>query len=90
MDEPIATLTPTEVERLFKLIAELRAHGVGIVYISHKLDEVERITDEIVVMGDGRFVARSPTARVSRHEMANLMVGHEISDMFPPRVPLPA
>jgi len=90
MDEPTATLTPTEVERLFKLIAELRAQGVGIVYISHKLDEVERITDEIVVMRDGRFVARSPTSRVSRHEMANLMVGREISDMFPPRMPLSA
>ena len=88
MDEPTATLTPTEVERLFKLIRELRAQGVGIVYISHKLDEVERITDEIVVMRDGRFVTRAPTASVTRHAMANLMVGRELTDMFPPRVPL--
>ena len=47
MDEPTATLTPGETERLFELIAQLRADGVTIVYISHKLDEVERVTDEV-------------------------------------------
>ncbi len=56
-----------------------------IVYISHKLDEVERITDEVVVMRDGRFVAREPTANVTRQQMANLMVGRELADMFPPQ-----
>jgi ribose transport system ATP-binding protein len=90
MDEPTATLTPGETQRLFALIARLRAQGVTVVYISHKLDEVERITDEIVVMRDGRFVARGPTADYSRHAMANLMVGRELSDMFPPRQPPPA
>jgi ribose transport system ATP-binding protein len=89
MDEPTATLTPAETERLFALIRRLRDQGVGIVYISHKLDEVERITDEIVVMRDGRFVARAPTASVSRQQMANLMVGRELSDMFPPKPPAP-
>jgi ribose transport system ATP-binding protein len=89
MDEPTATLTPTETERLFVLIRRLRAQGVSIVYISHKLDEVERITDEIVVMRDGRFVARAPTASVTRQRMANLMVGRELSDMFPPKTPAP-
>jgi ribose transport system ATP-binding protein len=89
MDEPTATLTPTETERLFALIRRLRAQGVSIVYISHKLDEVERITDEVVVMRDGRFVARAPTSSVSRQEMANLMVGRELSDMFPPKMPAP-
>ncbi len=89
MDEPTATLTPTEIERLFSLIRRLRGQGVAIVYISHKLDEVERITDEIVVMRDGRFVARAPTASVTRQEMANLMVGRELSDMFPPKAPVP-
>ena len=63
MDEPTATLTPGETERLFALIAQLRADGVTVVYISHKLDEIERITDEVVVMRDGRFVAREPTRR---------------------------
>lgn len=89
MDEPTATLTPTETERLFALIRRLRAQGVAIVYISHKLDEVERITDEIVVMRDGRFVARAPTASVTRQQMANLMVGRELSDMFPPKTAAP-
>jgi len=90
MDEPTATLTPGETERLFKLIAQLRADGVTIVYISHKLDEVERVTDEVVVMRDGRFVARAHTAELSRHQMANLMVGREIADLYPPRDPVPA
>jgi ribose transport system ATP-binding protein len=85
MDEPTATLTPGETERLFKLIAQLRADGVTIVYISHKLDEVERVTDEVIVMRDGRFVARSLTADVTRHQMANLMVGRELADLYPPR-----
>ncbi len=85
MDEPTATLTPPEIERLFTLIGELRAQGVTIVYISHKLDEVERITDEIIVMRDGRFITRAPTASLHRQQMANLMVGRELSDMYPPK-----
>ncbi|MBB3180117.1 sugar ABC transporter ATP-binding protein [Variovorax sp. Sphag1AA] len=85
MDEPTATLTPGETERLFKLIAQLRADGVTVVYISHKLDEVERVTDEVIVMRDGRFVARALTADVTRHKMANLMVGRELADLYPPR-----
>jgi ribose transport system ATP-binding protein len=90
MDEPTATLTPTEAQRLFDLIAQLRASGTTVVYISHKLDEVERVTDEVIVMRDGRFVARAPTVSLSRQEMANLMVGRELSDMFPPRSTLVA
>ncbi len=91
MDEPTATLTPSETQRLFQLILRLKSQGVTIVYISHKLDEVERITDEIVVMRDGRFVSRGPTSGHSRQQMANLMVGRELSDMFPPkRMPAPA
>ncbi len=88
MDEPTATLTPGETERLFALMTRLRAEGVTIVYISHRLDEVEHITDEVIVMRDGRFVARDATANVSRQQMANLMVGRELSDLFPPKVPV--
>jgi len=83
MDEPTATLTPGETERLFALIAQLKADGVTLVYISHKLDEVERVTDEIVVMRDGRFVTRAPTRDVTRQQMANLMVGRDLSDLYP-------
>jgi ribose transport system ATP-binding protein len=90
MDEPTATLTPGETERLFALMAQLKADGVTLVYISHKLDEVERVTDEVIVMRDGRFVTRQPTASLTRHAMANLMVGRELSDLFPPKDPPPA
>ncbi|PUA96340.1 monosaccharide ABC transporter ATP-binding protein (CUT2 family) [Acidovorax sp. 107] len=89
MDEPTATLTPGETERLFALMAGLKAAGVTIIYISHKLDEVERATDEVVVMRDGLLVAREPTASVTRRQMANLMVGRELADLFPPKLPAP-
>ncbi len=87
MDEPTATLTPGETERLFDLIARLRGEGVTILYISHKLDEVERVTDEVVVMRDGRFVAQRPTRSLTRQQMASLMVGRELSDLYPPKDP---
>jgi ribose transport system ATP-binding protein len=89
MDEPTATLTQGETERLFSLMAELNAAGTTIIYISHKLDEVERTTDEVIVMRDGRLVAREPTATLTRREMANLMVGRELADLFPPKLPVP-
>lgn len=89
MDEPTATLTPSETDRLFGLIAQLREGGATVLYISHKLDEVERITDEVLVMRDGRLVAQRLTGSVSRHQMASLMVGRELSDLFPPRQPVP-
>ncbi len=85
MDEPTATLTPSEAGRLFDLVARLKAEGVTLVFISHKLDEVERITDEVVVMRDGRVVAQQPTATLSRAQMARLMVGRELADLYPPR-----
>jgi ribose transport system ATP-binding protein len=89
MDEPTATLTPGETEALFRLMDKLKADGVTIIYISHKLDEVERTTDEIIVMRDGRFVTREATRDVTRHQMANLMVGRELSDLYPPKDPVP-
>ncbi|SEF86738.1 sugar ABC transporter ATP-binding protein [Bosea lathyri] len=86
MDEPTATLTPSEAARLFTLIARMREEGVTVIYISHKLDEVERITDEVIVMRDGRFVGRAPTPTITRHAMATMMVGREIADQFPTRL----
>ncbi|MBA3593929.1 MAG: sugar ABC transporter ATP-binding protein [Pseudomonadota bacterium] len=88
MDEPTATLTPGETERLFELMASLKSLGTTIIYISHKLDEVERITDEVIVMRDGKLVAREPTPALSRRQMANLMVGRELADLFPPKLPV--
>jgi ribose transport system ATP-binding protein len=90
MDEPTATLTPTETERLFGLMRQLKSEGVTLIYISHKLDEVERMTDQVVVMRDGRCVAQKPTSSLSRQQMANLMVGRELADLYPPKAALPA
>jgi ribose transport system ATP-binding protein len=82
MDEPTASLSPGETRKLFALMARLKQEGVTIVYISHKLDEMEAHTDEVVVMRDGKFVTRAHTCDVDRQQMANLMVGRDVSDMF--------
>ncbi len=87
MDEPTASLSAGETKKLFDLMARLKADGVTIVYISHKLDEMEAHTDEVVVMRDGKFVTRASTCDVNRRQMANLMVGRDVSDMFPPKQP---
>ena len=87
MDEPTATLTPGETERLFALMTQLRADGVTLVYISHKLDEVERMTDRIVVLRDGRLVAQEATLGLGRQQMARLMVGRELANLYPPKEP---
>jgi ribose transport system ATP-binding protein len=85
MDEPTASLSPGETRKLFALMARLKQEGVTIVYISHKLDEMEAHTDEVVVMRDGKFVTRAHTCDVDRQQMANLMVGRDVSSMFPPK-----
>lgn len=89
MDEPTATLTPGETESLFTLMDRLRSEGVTVIYISHKLDEVKRTTDEVIVMRDGRFVARAETAGLTKHDMAKLMVGRELADLYPTKDPAP-
>jgi len=89
MDEPTATLTRKEADQLFALVDRLKAEGVTLVYISHKLEEIERLTDEVIVMRDGRFVSRAPTSSLSRAQMARVMVGRELSDLFPPKLPRP-
>ncbi len=85
MDEPTATLTPTETQRLFGLMRHLRNHGTTLIYISHKLDEVEQITDEVIIMRDGHFITRRATAQVTREQMATLMVGRDMVDLYPPK-----
>ncbi len=90
MDEPTATLTPGETQRLFALMAQFKREGVTMVYISHKLDEVEQVTDEVIVMRDGQFVAREPTHALTRQQMASLMVGRELSDLYPHKTVAPS
>ena len=83
MDEPTSSLTDAEVEKLFEIIAALKKEGKSIIYISHKLDEISRICDTVTVYRDGRFVAEKPIGEVTKSDMVNMMVGREMSDMFP-------
>ncbi len=85
MDEPSAALTVHEVSRLFAIIEELKRQGIGIVYISHRLDEIFAIADRITVLRDGQNVGERPIAKVTRQELIELMVGRELSDEFPRR-----
>ena len=90
MDEPTDVLTGTETEVLFRLIARLQAQGVTIVYISHKLGEVKRIADRVTVLRDGHIVRTQATQELSERAMANLMIGRDLSDMYPEKRPLSA
>ncbi len=85
LDEPTAALTATEVENLFRVIAEVKARGLGLIYISHRLDEIFRIADRVMVLRDGRYVGESPISQIDRAALIRLMVGREMSDEFPPR-----
>ncbi|GGJ26995.1 sugar ABC transporter ATP-binding protein [Deinococcus roseus] len=89
LDEPTATLTPTETDVLFSIMQELKSKGVTLLYISHKLDEVSRISDRVTVLRDGRFVTTRHTPEVNQLEMANLLVGRDLQDMFPEKAVLP-
>jgi ribose transport system ATP-binding protein len=88
LDEPTAVLTQKESAALFELIDRLRERGVGIIYISHKLEEIERIADRITVIRDGDLVGCYPAADLSKDDMARLMVGRELSALYP-QVPAP-
>jgi len=83
MDEPTTVLTSNEIEILFSLMTDLTDQGVTIVYISHKLPEVKKICDRVMVLRDGEFISLNPTEEVTEHEMANMMVGRELNQMFP-------
>jgi len=85
MDEPTAALTDREAARLFELIRDLRSHGVGVVYISHRLEEVGALADRVSVLRDGELVATREMAGIDRGELIRLMVGREIQAIFPKR-----
>jgi ribose transport system ATP-binding protein len=85
MDEPSAILTERELEELFRLMAALRTEGLALIYISHRLDEIFRVSDRVTVMRDGRTIATHETGEVSRGELVREMVGRELARIFPPR-----
>ena len=88
-DEPTSSLTETEVEHLFRIINMLRSKGCGIIYISHKMEEILRISDEVTIMRDGQYVATRPASELTMEEIIRLMVGRELTNRFPPKENVP-
>ena len=99
-DEPTSSLTEDEVEHLFRIINMLRDRGVGIIYISHKMAEIKRISDEITIMRDGQWIATQPlegldmdktrpAAELEVNDIIRLMVGRELNNQFPPKTNKP-
>lgn len=82
-DEPTSSLTETEVEHLFKIINDLRAKGCGIIYISHKMDEILRISDEVTIMRDGKYITTKASKDLTTGEIIKLMVGRELTNVYP-------
>ncbi|MEH7837882.1 sugar ABC transporter ATP-binding protein [Rhizobium laguerreae] len=83
MDEPTSAISDTEVAMLFRQIADLKAAGVAIIYITHKMDEIFQIADDITVMRDGQFVAAAPASEYAPTKLISQMVGRTISSIFP-------
>ncbi|HYE07639.1 MAG TPA: sugar ABC transporter ATP-binding protein [Planctomycetota bacterium] len=83
MDEPTSSLAAAESERLFALIDRLKARGVTLIYVSHRLDEIFRLCDDVTVLRDGRHVATRPIAEVDRAELVRLMIGRPLSEWTP-------
>ena len=83
MDEPSAALTKKEVEQLYLLVDDLKSKGIGIVYVSHRLEEVERLADRAVVMRDGERVGELGREELDRRRIIELMVGRSMDQEFP-------
>lgn len=88
-DEPTSSLTETEVEHLFRIINMLRDQGCGIIYISHKMEEILRISDDVTIMRDGQWIATEPASQLTMEKIIKLMVGRELTNRFPPKTNTP-
>ena len=88
LDEPTSSLTETEVEHLFKIIGMLKERGCGIIYISHKMEEILRISDDVTIMRDGQYIATKAAKDLTMDEIIRLMVGRELTNRFPPKTPV--
>ena len=84
-DEPTSSLTTEEAEKLFKIINDLKAKGCGIIYISHKMQEILEISDAVSVMRDGELITTTPAAEMSTEKIITLMVGRELNEVYPKR-----
>lgn len=89
MDEPTSSLTETEVAQLFKTIRDLKARGVAIIYISHKMEEILQISDDVTVMRDGKHIGTWPASELTIDMIISKMVGRDLSQRFPPRSNVP-
>lgn len=85
MDEPTSSLTSNEVEKLFAIIDDLKSKGIAIIYISHKMDEILRISDDITIMRDGQYVGTWPAKDMTTATIIKHMVGRELVSLFPPK-----
>ena len=90
LDEPTSSLNEKEVEHLFRIINKLRDDGCGIIYISHKMEEILRISDDVTVMRDGKHIATEPAASLTMDRIIKLMVGRELTERFPLKTNKPA
>lgn len=83
MDEPTSSLTEKEVGHLFRIIRALREDGVALIYISHKMEEIKEISDEVTIMRDGKYIATHNSAEVTTDQIISLMVGRDLTNRFP-------
>lgn len=86
MDEPTSSLTSSEVDKLFDIIRYLTSQGIAIIYISHKMDEILEISDEVTIMRDGKYVATHPAANLTKADIIRDMVGRELVNQFPDHI----
>ncbi|PKM67168.1 MAG: sugar ABC transporter ATP-binding protein [Firmicutes bacterium HGW-Firmicutes-2] len=89
LDEPTSSLTEQEVDKLFEIIETLKKQGCGIVYISHKMDEIFAISDEVTVLRDGEYIGTNPIEELDMDKVINMMVGRDLSHRFPPVTNVP-
>lgn len=89
MDEPTSSLTEKEVEHLFRIIEKLKKQGVGIIYISHKMEEILKISDEVTVMRDGKWIVTEDAANLTTDKIIKYMVGRDLTHRFPPKTNVP-
>ena len=85
MDEPSASLTPREVQGLYEIVDELRSQGIGVIYISHRLDEIDRLADRIMILRDGEHVGTRDSGDLNRDQMIEMMVGRSLKNEVPQR-----
>lgn len=90
MDEPTSSLTENEVNHLFRIISSLRDAGAGIIYISHKMEEILKIADDVTIMRDGQWIATRSAKTITIDEIIKLMVGRDLTNRFPPKTNSPS